>query len=185
MRLGIDVISHGGKGQELARFDAGTLRRFVTVFRWLIALVAFLCGLGEFWPGVWIFAVVNLALMITVRGVIVAYPNGVYVRDLFTERWYPWNAIERFEPLGFVRIVGVNGETHDCWAVQRANISRALGRVSRVDRAVGILETLHDEHRASIEQGEMVWRGARMSTWEWIQALLFVPGAALLGVWVS
>lgn len=173
-----------GRLKTLARFDAGGARVLSIFFRASSILVAFLCGLGGFWTGVWIFAVLYFALLIAGRSFIAAYPDGVYVRNLIAERWYPWIAIDRFEALSIVQIVGVDGDVFNCWAVQRANISAALGRVSRVDHAVTILEALKAENPPQEgSDGTVVRAVAWLRLWDLLQVLL-VPVAGLFGFWV-
>lgn len=174
------------------RYEVGGARKIAIFFRSAIVLVVFFCGLGGFWDGIVIFALTNFGLVVAARSFIVADSSGVRVRNMIADRWYSWEVISRFEAASSVRIIDIDGSSFDCWAVQRANIAQALGRVSRVDRVVASLEEMRVNREAQ-DLGEGARSGAALrsqaigwlTAWEWVQVLLLLPAAGVIGYWVS
>lgn len=134
----------------------------------------------------WIWLAVTWAFfafaILNCGGVIEVSANGVRARNIISERWYPWESIDRFEATDRVEIVQANGATSRCWAVQRANISSMLNRESRVDVVV---DQLNNARRtigcaANSATGSTL-RWVHLTVWEWSQLVLVVPALATLG----
>lgn len=121
-------------------------------------------------------------LTVLLSGRIEVSSEGVLSRNEITERWYPWGAIERFEPTMRVTVVHSDGGRSNCWAVQRANIAAISGRESRVDRVVAELEKARDRWGVGDDSSlRPTARFVRFTMWEWLQVLALVPTATILG----
>lgn len=126
------------------------------------------------------FAILNCG------GVIELSSNGVRSRNIFTDRWYEWESIDRFEATDRVEIIQANGARSRCWAVQRANISSMLNRASRVDVVVDELNrTRQAIGGVANTAAESTLRRVHLTIWEWFQLVLMVPALATLGALIQ
>ncbi|MDR7382219.1 hypothetical protein [Promicromonospora iranensis] len=163
--------------------------------RFVTALTAFLVPLmvasndavasDEIWTIIAFPALLFFAIILNSGGRISVSSSGLLSRNIVTERWYPWASVAGIAATDRVEVIHADGGRSRCWAVQQANISAMLSRVSRVNHVVAELEEHRQRARAEPDADVApLTRMVRFTWWELVQLLVLFPGAVALGVWL-
>lgn len=140
-------------------------------------------------PQAWPFAGIGLGLMLEAvalrRGRIDCDPDGIHVRNLFLDYFFPWVSVAEVVAQDRVVVIARGGARYRLWAVQKSNLAIVLNRRSVVEEVAEQIETYRkiaadgereDGHAAAFRQ--VAW----LTPLEFTAVVLLGLGPFLLGM---
>lgn len=111
--------------------------------------LAYVLGYENGEPGDWMFTPMGMigvafAVSVLLRPKLEAWTGGVLVLNSIFRYWIPWSAVRSIDADMRVEISTTDGKVVATWAIQKANITAALGRRSRTDRVAERLNAVRE-----------------------------------------